>query len=71
MTVKEIADKLGFDRAEKRKGKYKGYDVYECVLDDGDAKVGTPTYILVKDGKFRLSGEDWGDIYDTIHKGED
>lgn len=69
MTVKEIAQKLGYNGAEKTKVKYKGYDVYECVADDGDAKIGTPTYILVKDGKFRLSeADDWLDIYHEILK---
>ena len=58
MTVKEVAQKLGYDGVEKTKVKYKGYDVYECVADDGDQKIGTPTYILVKDGKFKVSDVD-------------
>lgn len=64
MTVKEVAQKLGYDGVEKTKVKYKGYDVYECVADDGDQKIGTPTYILVKDGKFKVSDADnWMEIY--------
>ena len=71
MTVNDVAKKLGYDRAEKKKIKYKGCDVYECILDDENAKVGTPTYILVKDGKFKLSeSDDWLEIYQEVLKAE-
>ncbi len=69
MTVGDIARNMGYDRAEKTKAKYKGYDVYECVADDGNEKIGTPVYILVKDGKFKVSNADnWMDIYHELLK---
>lgn len=68
MTVKDIAHKLGYDGVQKEKIKYNGYDVYTCTMDDKMAKVGTPTYILVKGNKYKISEEDWGEIYDEIAK---
>lgn len=57
MTVKDIAKKLGYDGAEKTKAVYKGYTVYQCVFygEEEDLMSGPPTYILVKDGKFKVS----------------
>ena len=59
MTVKEIAVKLGFDGIKKHNEKYKGYDVYECVLDNPNGEIiGKPVYILVKNGKHRMAKPD-------------
>ena len=59
MTVNDVAKKLGYDRAEKKKIKYKGYDVYECILDNpGGEIIGKPVYILVKNGKYRMATPD-------------
>ena len=56
MTVKEIAEKLGYTRAKKLKTKYKEYEVYECILEGSEEQyIGYPVYILVKDGKFKIS----------------
>jgi hypothetical protein len=59
MTVKEIAVKLGYDGIKKHKEKYKGYDVYACILDNpGGEIIGKPVYILVKNGKYRMAKPD-------------
>ena len=43
MTVKEVAVKIGYDGVKKHKEKYKGYDVYECILDNpGGEIIGKP-----------------------------
>ena len=57
MTVKDVAKRLGYDGAKKTKAVYKGYVVYQCMLDgdEDDLMSGPPTYILVKDGKFKVS----------------
>ena len=61
MTVKEIAVKLGFDGIKKHNEKYKGYDVYECVLDNPNGEIiGKPVYILVKNGKYRMTDKNSG-----------
>lgn len=67
MTVKEVAVKLGYDGIKKHNEKYKGYDVYECVLDNPNGEIiGKPVYILVKSGKYRMAKPDeaW-DILDA------
>lgn len=59
MTVKEVAEKLGYTTAKKSNVKYKGFDVYECVLDGPKGQnIGYPVYILAKDGKYRISDVD-------------
>ena len=57
MKIKDVAKKLGYDNAKKTKATYKGYTVYRCVFDRDEEYLmsGPPTYILVKDGKFRVS----------------
>lgn len=56
MTIKEVADKIGYTTVKKSKVKYKGYDVYECLVESDEVEeVGYPVYILVKDGKYKIS----------------
>ena len=56
MTVEEIAVKLGYDGIKKHNEKYKGYDVYECILDNPNGEIiGKPVYILVKNFLYRLN----------------
>ena len=56
MTIKEVAEKIGYTTVKKSKVKYKGYDVYECVVEgDEPQEVGYPVYILVKGGKYKIS----------------
>ena len=58
--VIELARKHGYDTAEYFK-RWKGYDVY-CADYDGDEAqyVGLPQYILVKDGKAKITKGDEG-----------
>ena len=56
MTIKDIAEKMGYTKVKKSNVKYKGYDVYECVVESDEVQeVGYPVYILVKNGRYRIS----------------
>ena len=56
MTIKEVAEKMGYTTVKKSKVKYKGYDIYECLVESDEAQeIGYPVYILVKNGKYKVS----------------
>lgn len=65
--VIELAKKHGFDTAKYFK-RWNGYDVY-CAEYEGDEVqfVGLPQYILVKDGKARITeGEEGSNLAELL-----
>ena len=66
MTIKEYAIQNGGDFVYKCKKSWKGYTVYEICYNE-HAAIGLPRFILVKDGKMRISKpEECFKIMDTV-----
>ena len=65
--INAFAKTHGYDTAKKR-GMWKGYEVYEPIMGGGGSPcIGLPYYILVKDGKIRMSTHDEVfDIFDSL-----
>ena len=71
--ILKFAKKAGFDNAELKYVKWKGYTVYEPKYDiKGTAYVGYPSVILVKGSEIRMSNaEESLEILDLLYPDDD